>query len=216
MCKAFNFYTADQQSVSKRFAYVYQSGGHPIHAASDIQSLIQKGLLTQKHVQWSVPDAEWQAGIDQTWWGRNYKGALDEKIEPRMFCLRDRLLSFGGTEVCMPIQDEDIADILEHGQLWWGDRTQFMKGTPSRCHENASLLYSANETRNRPGSTYHMNITIATGYALSKDGLWRQHSWCLKRTTRSVAVVETTVKGLLYYGVAMTEKNAEQFEYDNA
>lgn len=215
MCKAFNFYTADQQSISKRFAYVYQSGGHPIRTPADIQPLTQENKLAHKTVQWSPPDPEWQAWIDQTWWGRNYKGALDDEIDPRMFALRDRLLSFGGAEVSMPIHDEDIADILEHGQLWWGDRAQYMKGRPSRCHENSALLYSANKARNHPESPYHMNITIATGYALSKDGLWRQHSWCLKRTARSVAVVETTVKRLLYYGIAMTEEKAEQFEYDN-
>ena len=215
MCKVFQYYTADQQSISRRFAYVYQRGGQPIRTVSEIPGLVQKGLLSTKKVQWDSPDEKWQAQIDRTWWGRNHPQTDDEHIDPRMYLLRDRLLTFGGAEVCMPVQDEDISDILEHGQLWWGDRVQYMKGRPSRCHENASLLYAANKARNRAGDSYHMNITIATGYALSKDGLWRQHSWCLKRNTRSVTVVETTEKRLLYFGFAMTGEKAEEFEYFN-
>ena len=47
-----------------------------------------------------------------------------------------------------------------------------------------------------------------TGYALSDDGLWRQHSWLIAKPGRRWTVIETTCRRLLYYGVVLTEEEA--------
>lgn len=57
--------------------------------------------------------------------------------------------------------------------------------------------------------------SIATGYALSEDGLWRSHSWVIQPMKRTVRVWETTVKRVAYFGVVLTDEECEQFWYDN-
>jgi len=74
---------------------------------------------------------------------------------------------------------------------------------PSRCHANSGFLWDANRDK----------LELCTGYALSEDGLWRQHSWCWWPAQRKV--VETTERRKAYVGFVMTAKRVEQFYYDN-
>lgn len=54
-----------------------------------------------------------------------------------------------------------------------------------------------------------MILDICTGYALSKDGIWRQHSWCQLKKTKQV--VETTIKRIEYYGFVLSSDEAHKF-----
>lgn len=56
----------------------------------------------------------------------------------------------------------------------------------SECHANCEALYQKNKTHK-----------IYTGYALSKDGLWRNHSWII---TKNGSIIETTELRVLYLG----------------
>lgn len=56
---------------------------------------------------------------------------------------------------------------------------------------------------------------IATGYALSEDGLWRCHSWVVQPMARTVRVWETTVKRVAYFGVVLTSEECEDFVENN-
>lgn len=123
----------------------------------------------------------------------------------KMVKLRDTLLSFGGEAVCFPRTEEDLDKILGRGQCWMGDKVDLKKGEPCHCHSNSALLWDVNKDK----------TTIATGYALSEDGCWRQHSWIIHLKPRQNRVVETTTKRLLYYGFAMTENECEEFYQNN-
>lgn len=126
--------------------------------------------------------------------------------------LEELLLSFGGQIVNLPDIEEDIDNILKFGQLWNGwSNTVFMKGSPSQCHRNTTDLYYANY--DNPDIKA---LTIATGYALSNDGIWHQHSWLLRKNPRSVSVIETTEKRLLYFGFVMSDDVLEDFLYYNS
>lgn len=92
-----------------------------------------------------------------------------------------RLLDFGGYAVVMAWHESDAEAILERGQLWYGDRIIMQKGEPSQCHTNSAMLWEANKSRTLEGP-YREELALATGYAMSEDGLWRQHSWCVLRT----------------------------------
>ena len=117
--------------------------------------------------------------------------------------LEKRLLDAGGKKVCRPRnEDEDIGKILERGKLW-KNRRLLMRGKPSECHSNTAELWSLNRGR----------AWIVTGYALSRDGIWRQHSWLWDEI--SDRIVETTVIRLKYYGFPLTDDEAEYFEYYN-
>lgn len=157
-------------------------------------------------------DVEWQKFIDQQWWAKkNTLTDLDpldsrcpEKLEA-MIKLRDFLLSFGGSEVCMPDYDEDAKRIVERGQLWYGDRVHTVRGRRSQCHANAASRWMANREK----------TVLCTGYALSEDGMWRCHSWLVELRARKNYIVETTTPRMAYFGFGMTTEEALDFYFEN-
>lgn len=109
--------------------------------------------------------------------------------------LRERLLSLGESwDVVPPIQvDEYLDRLLCDGALVDTAAVLYVEGEPSRCHENVVNLL-AGETGDGAGVV----IGMGTGYALSEDGLWRQHSWAF---AGDGALIETTVGRVAYYGI---------------
>jgi hypothetical protein len=57
----------------------------------------------------------------------------------------------------------------------------------------------------------HELVGIGTGYSLSDDGLWRQHSWGLRRE----GILETTVPRVKYFGVLLQHADADSFAMAN-
>jgi len=185
-------------SVNGRYAYVYKNGGDPIYHAE--QMLLDKPLVC------NPIDEDWQNRINtDCWWASGYTG--NDCGSPLEMELIKKLLSFGGYEACVEYQDADAKNLLERGQLWYGDHAILIKGAPNQCHRNACNLWLGNCTTHE--------VAVATGYALSNDGLWRQHSWLLQRKSRSVQVIETTMKRIAYFGYVMTEAEAKQFCSEN-
>ena len=153
-------------------------------------------------------DEEWKQRIKKDmWWAKDDPSPemLKSNIDQRMLSLRDSLLKFGGEAVCMPSVEEDLEKLLSRGQLWSGVGSKLMKGRPISCHENSCNLWEANQDK----------LFISTGYALSDDGMWRQHSWCVFPKARSVNMIETTVKRELYFGFVMTLDEIEDFGLNN-
>lgn len=124
--------------------------------------------------------------------------ALVERFDP----LRDRLLAAAGI-ACAPQHEEDLDKLLSRGQFYNAYGARRMPGRPSECHGNTARLWDANRDR----------VQIVTGYALSPDGCWRQHSWGWLPDGQRV--VETTEKRILYYGFILTEEEAEEFLFNN-
>lgn len=116
---------------------------------------------------------------------------------PEWVPLKKILLGIGGWGVCTSRIEEDMEKILERGRRFPG-RSKMMPGEPCGCHSNSALCW--NENRDL--------CKICTGYALSRDGMWRQHSWVY---TNNGVVVETTVKRVAYFGFVLTEEECEDF-----
>lgn len=180
------------QELDKRTAYILNT---PIRQPSQMPTKIHTGEF----------DKEWENNIKDMWWyHKNNKipvCAPHIKFDERMFDLRKKLLSFAGSEVCMPVVDGDLDNILSRGQIWYGDRIQMRIGQQSRCHENSSRLWKNNKDR----------YVLCTGYALTPDGMWRSHSWLVEPRTRKSRIIETTVPRILYFGFAMSKEQAEEF-----
>jgi hypothetical protein len=125
------------------------------------------------------------------------------KERPDLIPLWNILLQAGGYAV-VPTFESDLRRLLDpdRGILMDGREAVFVKGAPIRCHENAAVRWDEGKGR----------VRIMTGYALSPDGLWRQHSWNLD--SRYVSI-ESTVKRKLYYGFILTDKESEIFYDDN-
>lgn len=115
--------------------------------------------------------------------------------------LKEILLDIGGWGACVPRIEPDLDKILKRGGRFPGKSTM-MKGQPSQCHSNSAFCWDENRELCR----------ICTGYALTRDGMWRQHSWIL---TNDGKVVETTVKRVQYFGYVMTPEECEEFLLDN-
>lgn len=140
------------------------------------------------------PDARWLRLARQ-------RGFTLQTGPKKMSGLKEILLGIGGWAVCIPHVEPDLEKILERGRKFPG-RSKSMKGQPSQCHSNSAACWDENRELCR----------ICTGYALSKDGMWRQHTWVY---TNNGVVVETTEKRIQYYGFILTEDECEQFLFEN-
>lgn len=110
--------------------------------------------------------------------------------------LKKILLEIGGWGVCIN-QEPDLEKILRRGVIFPG-KSRMMKGEPCQCHRNSALCWDENREL----------CTICTGYALTRDGMWRQHTWVV---TNSGLVIETTMKRVQYFGFMMTPEECELF-----
>lgn len=122
--------------------------------------------------------------------------------DPRYAALYETLLSHGGTVVTAQ-PEEDLDEILSRGYAKSGRGAGVRKGETSQCHRNAALLWDGNRDR----------AVIVVGWALSDDGIWRQHSWV--KDTAEDRIYETTVARKLYFGFDLTPEEAQTFLFDN-
>jgi hypothetical protein len=109
-----------------------------------------------------------------------------------------RLIELGGHTVCIGFNDEPgSAFFLQQSAITPFRKLQLKSGKPNQCHVNSALLWHKNRKR----------YQLATGYALSPDGLWRRHSWVLHRDD----IIETTEARTQYFGVVLDDEQAEAF-----
>ena len=109
----------------------------------------------------------------------------------------ETLLRHGGRRAVPPLEPDVLIGLLaEEGAVFEGDTATVAAGEPSDCHVNAARMWRA-----------HGCDAIGTGYALSDDGLWRQHSW----GSAQGFAVETTTSRLRYFGVVMSGDRAKWF-----
>ena len=121
---------------------------------------------------------------------------------PHMEVLKRRLLQYGGYGVVLALPEPHLNEILSRGYIADGKSTILLDGEPSRCHENAYRFWASQRVTN-------IDLLLCTGWALSDDGLWRQHSWV--RYPEGEVIYETTVERVAYFGFDLTEMEARTF-----
>jgi hypothetical protein len=123
--------------------------------------------------------------------------------QPDLKRLKPLLLGFGGDFLVAPTKvDADLPLLMGFGFLMSGP-VVLKKMRASSCHQNVATVWRSRVPR---------IVGIATGYALSDDGLWRQHSWGLLRN----GVLETTVERIKYFGILLTGADADDFASRNS
>jgi hypothetical protein len=128
--------------------------------------------------------------------------------QPEIKALRALLLRIGGTElVAPPWHDCHVAALICGGFVMDG-HVVLRTMRPCSCHRNTSRLWSRNGNMNRKNGL----IGIGTGYALSGDGLWRQHSWGVGKR----GIVETTEARVTYFGRLLRGEDADLFAACNS
>ena len=120
------------------------------------------------------------------------------KDQPELKRLKSILLRIGGIFLVPPPKlDGDVPALFESGFVTSGPITlKNMKS--SSCHQNVAALW----IHRKAGI-----VAIATGYALSEDGLWRQHSWGILRD----GILETTEPRTRYFGLVLQGERADHF-----
>ncbi len=96
-------------------------------------------------------------------------------------------------------EEPDLEKILSRSVLLGGDDVRFEEADESQCHVNAAMLHLTRPAERR----------IMTGYALSADGMWRQHSWIYEGS--SDVIVETTERRVGYYGAVLDDVESLTF-----
>jgi len=119
--------------------------------------------------------------------------------QPDWVPFREQLLEHGGEEV-VAVYDPDLPTFIASGEAWPGAGALLELGELSHCHQNVADLWRAGAID-----------AIGTGFSLSEDGLWRQHSWGFDGDQ----VVETTELRELYFGLRLEGPLADEFAADN-
>lgn len=128
---------------------------------------------------------------------------MTKKVPALVRSLCIRLLSFGGTSVCVRFDEKECERLLQQGRLIRAAQIEFQFGEPGQCHANSAGLW-----RRRPRA-----YRIVTGYALiAWDGMWRQHSCVLTSDGR---IIETTGECEKYYGLILSGFRAWWFARNN-
>lgn len=98
--------------------------------------------------------------------------------------------------------DPDLAALLARGEAFLAP-VDLQRGKTSQCHENSARLWRRQ----------HRALSLVTGYGLSDDGLFRQHTWLLRNAPKvsQARIIETTEPRILYYGYVLTRSEAQQF-----
>ena len=120
---------------------------------------------------------------------------------PGLAGLRGRLLDLDGLEVVFAGSEFHLDELLQRGSESSEADSETYILVQSMCHANSALLW-----RLLGGG-----VKIVTGYALSDDGLWRQHSWA----NRDGHVIETTETRVRYFGFELSQAEAERFAWEN-
>jgi hypothetical protein len=127
--------------------------------------------------------------------------AATEK-QPELIDLKKLLLRLGGGFlVAPPKHDPDVSRLLTVGFVMRGVVNLRIMARNS-CHQNVAAIWKEKKLD---------IVGIATGYALSRDGLWRQHSWGVLRD----GLLETTEKRTKYFGILLQGSLADRFVRQN-
>jgi hypothetical protein len=125
-----------------------------------------------------------------------------ESLQSEIRILRRLLLKMGGIELVAPPSADGVLRLLiDHGLIMSGPVIRKLMAD-SACHNNVSLLWALQKPK---------VVGIGTGYALSSDGLWRQHSWGVRRG----GLVETTAPRDQYFGILLRGNRADCFAESN-
>lgn len=118
----------------------------------------------------------------------------------------EKLLQHGGEAAQRPICDPQIGAVFDRGVLFECPQV-LVRGTPNECHANAGELWMRREGA----------ISLCTGYALTAEGIWMQHSWCVTTGDQEKKLIlETTpVEWEKHFGCVLDEQESFIFAMAN-
>ena len=121
--------------------------------------------------------------------------------------LKAKLLSLEGTRV-VDTFEEDLEKLLTRGEVFKPKKIKLQRMIPCRCHGNSGVFW-----KNYSDANGYDNIQIVTGWCLSTDGLWRQHSFLYQPIDD--IIIETTEKRKIYFGFSLNVDESQYFHASN-
>jgi len=113
------------------------------------------------------------------------------------------VLSRGGQLVVPPTEPEQHIETMTGNLADWPAKPAVLRrGANNACHTNSANAWLAGKVE-----------LMVTGYALSDDDLWRQHTWAI---SAAGVLVESTCLRVAYVGVALAGQDALRFAFANA
>jgi hypothetical protein len=91
------------------------------------------------------------------------------------------------------LPDPQLGELLDRGRYFPAAGALMRLGEPSACHANGAMMFVQSRGE----------VRLASGYALSPDGLWRQHSWGMD--VEDGRILETTDRRVRYYGYVLDD-----------
>lgn len=191
----------DYELLNRLFAY---SRNNPIYTPADIITNPRIGLskLTWRYKRQTLRKWYSARSLAQI---KRICNTVKTTNDCNQLNLRDFLLLFGGSECCATTDEKDALNILNRGQLWFGDRLILKRGGYRNSHRNAAHLWSFNDNSTR----------IATGFVLTSQGIWKRHSWVILNKKPFNKIVDNTENYSLYFGYVLTEKECNDFYWHN-
>lgn len=166
-------------------------------------------MYTKNGVVWSGLDAAWRERLKDTFWSTNSKFNIKESMPENDYLLfsnlKKMLLDFAGEEVCLIFFDPNchltqaFSERAEHCSVKDIELNEYLP--KSNCHTNAAYLVSCVDP----------SLHLYYGYYMDKEGMWREHSWCVNPKTGNV--VEVTNKGSCYYGINLSNWENEELMF---
>jgi len=124
----------------------------------------------------------------------NGRRSLPAMGDPKYNAFSKQLLKIGGNGLIF-VPEGDLNNLVARGRPFFDAPIERLIGKRHSSHCNSLKWWQENKTK----------YSIATGYALFEDGLWRQHTWLWNGTT----VFETLQPCLMYWGFVLTAAEAE-------
>jgi hypothetical protein len=107
------------------------------------------------------------------------------------------VLRDGGYAVVPRFQPDPTIDaLIQDGRSFSAEHSILRPGVERECHLNSVALWRAGEA-----------VAIGSGYALSDDGLWREHSWAWDGDNHLTETTEPRV----YFGLRLEGDDARRF-----
>lgn len=162
---------------------------------------IQTNNMTKKanikrKVRTNKIDSDWFAGLREKGFTANSvydKGQHED--------LKIRLLDIGGEAVIIRPPDKHNEDTMNRGEVFIKPKIKIILGDENECHRNSAKIWFEHTLKRQ----------LWSGYALTEDGLWRQHTWVKDGST----VIETTEERIVYYGYKLNEREGLFFYISN-
>lgn len=153
-------------------------------------------------------DTLWEQLIEEKYWAPlsfhpQQDKAIQHTVPVPYVPLEQKLLRLGGKRMIYR-NEPDLDSLLIRGELLHGS-VELIPGEERECHSNSFQLWSENKEA----------FSLVTGCGLSEDGLWRQHSWIIRKrpTSGQARIIETTLQRTKYFGFILTDAEAEAFSY---